>query len=416
MRGLLNSVVILFILATLAIVAYFVHQRQAASYRGDSYSFAQAPVDLVDEFTDFFSSNESPQPTPVPEKAQPERSKPVQPVQTDRSAEYWQEGRKLYLAGDYVHALEFFLKSRTRSSGRPDPMESNARLFQALLGDDPTGLALKGPPQALIVLPGGEPFYAEVVSEDDDEITFKRPDGIGARVRKNTLRDLTVARTPAEKRKLAELEYQRRHTALEKARDYLELGRFCHGHDLCDHLTYVMERGIEAPGDAYEAALFAEYQSSRATTGKANRADQMVVLMKQFYRGGNYTRTAVLDTLPTNSGRPGIAAVAPGGAGGKGPSSGIGGSTLQTPRSTDPEINALLLKADAMRKEADEHYVKAMPGQPDRASHRDKALKLYKDAIGIYEQVQERWGVGLDSIFKDMLTKRYGLLKDMPVR
>ncbi len=264
MRGLLNSVVILFILSSLAIVAYFVHQRQAASYRGDSYAFSQAPVDLLDEISDFFSSNEPPSPALVPVETQPEKPTPPAAVQTDRSAEHWQEGRKLYLAGDYAHALEFFLKSRTRSSGRPDPLESNARLFQALLGDDPTGLALKGPPQALIVLPGGEPFYAEVLSEDDDEITFKRPDGIGARVRKNTLRDLTVARTPEEKRKLAEMEYQRRHTALQKAGDFLALGRFCHAHDLCDHLTYVMERGIEAPGDGYEAALFAEFQRSQA--------------------------------------------------------------------------------------------------------------------------------------------------------
>ena len=105
--------------------------------------------------------------------------------------------------------------------------------------------------------------------------------------------------------------------------------------------------------------------------------------MKQFYRSGEHTRAAVLDTLPSNSGRPAVAALGPRGSGGKAPASGIGGSSYTSPRSTDPKINALLSKADALRKEADEHYLKAAPGKPDRGTHRDKAIKLYEDAIAL---------------------------------
>jgi len=419
MRGLFNSVVILFILATLALTAYFVAERQKASYRGDSYSFSQAPVDLADEISDFFASDEPEDPDvpglPAIGTGAGEQKSPA-PLPIERTVDHWQQGRKFYLEGDYEQALACFKKARSRPAGQNDPIETKARLFRALLGDVQTGAALKGPPQALITLPGGDPFYAEVVSENDDEITFKRPDGVGAKLEKSALRDLAVARTPVEKRELAEREYQRRHSSLDQAADYLDLGRFCQANDLCDHLTYLLERGIDAPGDGYEAALFAEYKRLRATNGASARARETVEVMKLFYRAGEYTRTVVLDALPGGTGRPGIGNTAPDLTAGKPPASGIGASNYSMPRSTDPKVNALIAKADRVREQADEHYVKAMPGKPNRGKHRDKAIKLYEEAIGMYEAVEERWGVNLDSVFKDMLTKRYGLLKDKPIR
>ncbi len=419
MRGLFNSVVILFILATLALTAYYVTERQKASYRGDSYNFSQAPVDLADEIRDFFSTDvpeEHAMPGMPASETDPADPTPPAASKVERTVDDWQQGRKLYLEGDYEQALASFRKARTRPVGQRDPIESKARLFRALLGDTEVGAALEGPPQALITLPGGDPFYAEVVSENDDEITFKRPDGVGARLEKSALRDLVVARTSHEKRALAEREYQRRHQALKQAKDYLDLGRFCQANDLRDHLTYLLERGIDAPGDGYEAALFAEYKRLRATTGASARADETVELMKLFYRSGEYTRTAVLDALPGGVGRPGIDDTVPDTTAGKPPPSGIGASNYSMPRSTDPKVNALIAKADAIRRKADAHYVQAMPGKPERARHRNQAIKLYEEAIAIYEDVEERWGVNLDSVFKDMLTKRYGLLKDKPIR
>lgn len=425
MRGLFNSVVILFILATLALVAFFVNERQKASYRGDTYSFFQAPVDLADEVSNFFSSSEPPRTRPTGDPAigtgtagieTPGESPSTVKTVERGTVDHWQQGRKYYLAGDYGLALDCFKKARTRPAGQSDPIEGKARLFRALLGDEPVGADLNGPAQALITLPGGAPFYAEVVSENDDEITFKRPDGVGARLDKSALRDLAVARTPAEKRKLAEREYQRRHRSLAEAKDYLELGRFCYANDLCDHLTYLLERGLDAPGNAYEAALFEEYKRLRATTGAAARADETAAVMKEFYRSGEFTKAVVLDSLPGGAGRPGIGVAPPDTPDGTPPASGIGASNYSMPRSTNPKVNALIAKADAVRREADGHYLKAAPGNPDRGTHRDKAIELYEEAIGMYEAIEESWGVNLDSIFKDMLTKRYGLLKDKPIR
>jgi hypothetical protein len=421
MRGVLNSLVILFILGGLALVAYYVNQRQKASYRGEEYTFSQAPLDLADEIGEIFKSTPPTHDDEVPPGQTPMRTDPTPEKPTvDTAALTWQEGRKHYLAGDFPRALAAFKRSRRGAApnGQVDIIETRARLFALLLGRERSGAALEGPPQALITLPAGEPFFAEVVKETEDDITFRREGGVGARVRKNELRDLRVADGPGKKRSLGESEYQRRHTELKTPADFLALARFCYDFGLEEHLTYLLERGLDTPGDGIEAALFARYKEARETTGAVEQAELAVELLKQFFRGGQYTRTAVLDSLPAAAGgRPGIGVNDPNAAGnGSEPPSGIGGSALVAPRSTDPEVNALLVKADGLRAEADRHYRQAMPGSPDRATHRDKALKLYEEAIGVYEAVQERWDVGLDSIFKDLLQKRYALLKDKPIR
>ena len=56
--------------------------------------------------------------------------------------------------------------------------------------------------------------------------------------------------------------------------------------------------------------------------------------------------------------------------------------------------------------------MKALPGKPNAADHRKKALAAYTEALGLYEKAEENWGVSLDSTFKDIQERRYQLLKD----
>jgi hypothetical protein len=172
MRGVLNSLVILFILGGLALVAYYVNQRQKASYRGEEYTFSQAPLDLADEIGEIFKSTPPTHDDEVPPGQTPMRTDPTPEKPTvDTAALTWQEGRKHYLAGDFPRALAAFKRSRRGAApnGQVDIIETRARLFALLLGRERSGAALEGPPQALITLPAGEPFFAEVVKETEED-------------------------------------------------------------------------------------------------------------------------------------------------------------------------------------------------------------------------------------------------------
>jgi hypothetical protein len=48
--------------------------------------------------------------------------------------------------------------------------------------------------------------------------------------------------------------------------------------------------------------------------------------------------------------------------------------------------------------------------------HRQKALDAYAKAIELYEKVEEQWGVNLERVFKEMLERRYQLLKDTTIK
>ncbi len=415
MRSVRNSVLALLVVYLLVSAGYWFQRRGTERAAGRSYSIVRAPFDLVGDLVAFFSSREERPP------ASPAGALPAIVVPGDSgSPDLWGQGRRLYLSGDFAAAVPLLRQALSRpgpdgpSSATSGTLLAQAQLFDILLAGTPAGSALAGPPQALIALAGGDPFLATVVEETADEVTFRKEGGIGARVKKSDLREQQIARTPEQKRALAEAEYQRRAPALRGAEAFLSLALFCRAYDLTGHLTYLLEKALEEPGEAVEKSLYAAYEQAREA-GDTARADAVLDLLRHFFRTGTHTRNAALahkggtPPPPPDDGEPPA-------AGGTAPSSGIGGVSVRSPRGSNPELDRMLTEADRLRAEANEHYMQAQPGAPERAMHRQKALDAYAKAIELYEKVEEQWGVNLERVFKEMLERRYQLLKDTTIK
>ena len=98
------------------------------------------------------------------------------------------------------------------------------------------------------------------------------------------------------------------------------------------------------------------------------------------------------------------------------PAGGVGESVPREPRVRDPEVEALLAKANRLKREGDRHYEQSRPGAEDAATHRKKALEAYNEAFALYEKLQERWGVSLESTIRALTERRYQLMKMTTLR
>jgi hypothetical protein len=417
MRAFRNSLAALGAIFLVATGGYYLHRRAAESEKGGSYSIVDAPRDLVREFVGLFAGGPKlPRPAPYPAGSIVEP-----PPSGIPAADSFARGRQAYLDADYATAVPLLETALAKPAGGVDSATgtsilTRARLFRLLLEDTRAGAALAGPPQARIALPGGDPFLAELVEETPADVTFRKEGGISAKVKKGDLRESSIARTPEQKKALAESEYQRRHESLRGAAAWLDLARFCRTYDLSGHVNYLLEKALEEPGDGVERALYDIYSKAFAASDRP-KAAACYDLLGHFFRGGELTRAAI--RAERGGDAPPSGAVAGGGDGisaGPEPASGIGSVGARIPRSSNPELNAVLEKAAKLKAEADEHYLKAQPGAPDRATHRQKALDAYAKSIELFEKAEEEWGVSLERIFKELYERRYQLLKDTPAR
>lgn len=427
MRTLFKTIVTLAVLLGIALAGYYFYRRGQAKEAGESYPLSRAPGDLVREVTGLFRSEGSDEEAP----AAAGRSSPAAdegdagtppPGKGDVAAaapapDRFPEARELYRAGHYEEAIPLLQEALSvpgASGERPRELRARARLFLLLLEDAPSGEALSGPPVARIRTARGDPMIVTVKDETPAEIEFQGDGGVGARVPKADLKEVKVARTPEERKALFEEEYRRRHDGAKTAEEMLALARFCRRAGLTDHLTYLLERALEQPGDALQA-LVAKAHAEAERSGAGDREALTRDLLTHFWSRGEYTKRALANA---GTGRPGVE-VDPGGntgAAAGGPPSGIGGTARRTPRTANAEIDALLAKADQLRSEADEHYLKAQPGSPDRAEHRKKAIEGYRKAMEIYEQVEDKWDVGLESTFRELQLRLYQMMKDETLR
>jgi len=291
-----------------------------------------------------------------------------------------------------------------------------ARLFELLLEDSEPGSVLgDGHAYARFTMPGGQTFFARVVRQTPETLEFKQEAGLGATVEKGELRDLVIAETEEEKRALFEREYRRRHETAHSSGALLELARFSRTHGLPDHLTYLMEKGLSASGDGMEKGLVDRFRAAERA-GHHARMELIRNLARKFFTGGELAERICtgpsIDAGSPAAGPDGGADLGPDAEPGPEGRGGIVEVARRTPRKSDPEVNRLLEKADELRRTGDVHYRKALPGKPNAAAHRKKALDAYTEALGLYEQAEERWGVSLDSTFKDIQERRYQLLKD----
>ena len=420
MRAIRNTAIILTGIILVTLGGYYLHRRDVAASKGGEYPITSAPGDLLSEIASIFGKDETSQPegfgpVTVGTTAKPTGSGPKIHRPPDFAA--WEQAREAYLAGHYENALSLALRSR---SGAPADqvtrLEMRSRLFMELLAGAEPDATPDGPPIALLVLKNGESMFVNVLDETEEAISFRNAKGLGATLPKAGLADFTVASTPAKKAALYEGEYQRRHSDLRGGAAALELARYCRRHGLDDHLTYLLERAMDTGDKGVETALFERYQEVQKASG-SSQARGILDLMKHFFRSSELTRKAVLDALPSVPPRPGFDTTLPDeNPAGSPPPSGIGGRVERTPRVSNPEINALLARADGLRLEGNDYFEKTYPGHPDRVKNREKALACFDKAIEIYEQVEEGWKVNLDNVFKDLMTKRYQLLKDKPVR
>lgn len=432
MRTLLKMIVTLAVLLGIALGVYYFYRRGQAREQGESYSLARAPGDLVREVRSLFDSGDSgdsgseePEASAAehPPSGEPESGEEESPGAEPESAgsdggaavaERFPEARDLYRAGHYEEAIPLLYEALAvpGSTGeRPRELLARARLFLLLLEGAPSGEALSGPAVARIRTARGDPMIVTVKDETPTEIEFEGEGGVGARVPKADLKEVTVARTPAARKTLFEEEYRRRHDDAKTAAGMIDLARFCRRTGLTDHLTYLLERALEQPGDEIQARVAREHAAAERA-GASDRVALTADLLQHFWSRGEYTMRALANASTPR--RPGVR-VEPGddtSSSGNGPPSGIGGTARLTPRTANAEVDALLEKADKLRSEADAHYMQAQPGSPDRAEHREKAIDGYRKAMAIYEQVEEKWDVGLESTFRELQLRLYQMMKD----
>ncbi|MCU0724542.1 MAG: hypothetical protein MUE73_01940 [Planctomycetes bacterium] len=418
MRAFRNSLAALGAIFLIATGGYYLHRRAAESEKGTAYSLVDAPRDLVREFVGLFAGAPKPPPSDPPPAVAGSIIEP--PPTSVPAADQYARGRRAYLEADFAGAVPLLEKALARPAAGVDSaggssLLARARLFRFLLEDLRLGAALDGPPMARIQLAGGDPFLADLVEETPVEVTFRKEGGISARVKRGELGDSMIARTPEQKQALAETEYQRRHAGLRGAAAWLDLARFCRAHGLSSHVTYLLEKALEEPGDGVERALYEVYRKA-CVAGDRPKSSASYELLGHFFRSGELTRAAM------KAERGGTAPPA-GGTGdgdetasGPEPASGIGSVGARIPKSANPELNAVLERAAKLKSEGDAHYLKAQPGAPDRAAHREKALKAYTEAIELFEKAEEQWGVSLERIFKELYERRYQMLKDTPAR
>ena len=421
MRPFRNSLAGLGAIFLLATAGYYFHRHSSDT----GYAIVDAPRDLVSEFVGLFSGNGRPAtraktPDSIPEPATGGGSSAM-------SVDNFGRGRRAYLEADYDTAVASLEKAVAKPAPGADKgagtgLLARAQLFRLVLAGVRPGSGLEGPPQARIALAGGDPFVAALVDESETELTFRKAGGISARVKKAELKESQIARTPEQKQALAESEYQRRHAGLRGAAAYLDLARFCRACALPGHVTYLLEKSLEEPGDAVERAAYDEFLAA-STSGRRDDAAAALDLLRHFFRAGDHTRAAVRaeksgTAPPAGGGTPADEGDEGGDetAGGSSPASGIGSVGEKAPRGANPELNAVLDRADKAKAEGDAHYLKAQPGAPDRAEHREKALKAYTEAIELYEKAEEQWGVSLERVFKQLYERRYQMLKDTPAR
>ena len=133
--------------------------------------------------------------------------------------------------------------------------------------------------------------------------------------------------------------------------------------------------------------------------------------LQQFERDGDYT-ARVAPSIPP---RVGVDEELPAAAGpsSDGTPSGIGGTGWRRrPAKSDAEGDKIAARADAARAKGDRLARKALPGLDNAAKYRKQALEAYTEALGLYEKLEERWGMSFGRTIKDIQTRRYQLLKD----
>ncbi|MHC4472776.1 MAG: hypothetical protein ACYTDY_11180 [Planctomycetota bacterium] len=419
-RGIGKAIVTVLILFVMAVGGYYAYRRQLT----EDYPVASAPLDLLGEILGAFSSGDKPE-LPEPRRTvkhpgattSPERADPVE------------LGRRHYLDGEYAQAVPLLGEASRDPGDHPrveiETLLSRARLFKILLADVEPESGLRGPPVALLTPLEGKSMLVTLNSETDDEVSFETSPGVGARLKKSELAALRIARGREARIALFEEEYRRRHETIETAAEHLELAEYAVSHGLWGHVTYLMEKALQAPGDGMEAALFAAYEDLLAG-GEMLRAQIAKTMFRQFFKDGEYTAKVFFEPEPPvepvaggpSGSRPGVDGVKPPsgnrpGGNGRG---GIGGVGQRDTRGLDPKVHSLLEKADRLRGIGEDHYLKAFPGMPDRVKHREKALDAFLKARDIYTELEEKWGVGLERTFKALNEKIYHLRKDSGAR
>jgi hypothetical protein len=315
-----------------------------------------------------------------------------------------------YLAGRYADAeplLREILATPGTTGTRPAQQMDRIRLYRILLRGIEQGASLEGPALALIKMPGGRRMLVNVIEETPDELEFRAPRGIRSRMKKSEFRDLTVAAERGERLALLEREYRFRHETTRTSGEFLALGRFCYEAGLIDHLTYCMERSLTAPGDEVREALTAEFEAAREA-GDGNRRQAAAELFERFFPNSEIAGGPV--ALPD---RPEIEITDAKEESGTDARSGIGGvreRKISRLGKRDPKLAALFKEAEKHRAEGDRYYKKAF-GSKGTSEDREKALAAYRKAQELYEQAEERWGVALESTFKDIQTRVYDLIK-----
>jgi hypothetical protein len=414
MKGVGKALMTLAILLGVAIGGYYAYRHQLAKEQGQSYSLAYAPGDLFREVVGIFSSRSSGSGGGTGSRTRPadEDPEPEAPGQ-----DLYARGHDHYLAAEYTDAIPLFDKALGSPDAPPrvelEAVIARARLFEILLSDVEPGSDLEGPAVALLTPEEGPSLLVTLTGETDSEISFRASKGISSTVRKADLVALRIARTATAKRAIFEEEYRRKHAALESAGDWLDLARYASSHGLPEHVTYLMEKALDRPGDTVEAALYASWEVALATD-RSVRAEAAGDLLQHFFRNGEYTRRVIAARARP---APQPVAVAPrkDPDSPKDPPNGIG-SVGSRKRHSNPEVDALLEKADDLKTKGDDHYLKAFPGMPDVAVHRATALKAYEEARVLYEEVEEKWGVNLERTFRHLNERIYQLRKDTPVR
>jgi hypothetical protein len=407
MRAFAKALGTLAILFGISVGVYYVYQARTAKQQGREYSLADLPGDLKRDFTAIFASGAS---TPRPnETGNGVEDEPGEEPSVEETLTTYQKANALYDAGRYREAEPLLLKALSEPGStktRPAELLARTRLFLVLLEGIRTGSALEGPPVGHLTMPGGHRMLVTIEEETPTEISFLAKGGIRSSIRKSELRATEIARTRDEKIRFYEREYRVRHEESRTSKDFLDLARFSAETGLTDHLTYCLESSLEAPGDGVEKVLAEQYRDG-------NRKRQQLVrdLLRRFYpRSDILDEPFVPDPLPPKDP---VAA----GSGEDDRPSGIGGVGERTPRGgTDGEVEKLLAEASKLRKEGDKYYrlaFQALKSGGDATKHKEHALEAYQKSQAIYEQVEERWHVGLDRTFKDIQTRVYDLLKSI---
>jgi len=414
MRSFVKTIGTLLILTAVIGSVYYVYRARTEKQAGREYSVRRVPGDLARDVSALFASGESRAATPRPDRPGPkaeggDEEGPVEAVPALPEASLYDRANEHYLVGRYADAEPLLVKALSTPGAtgtRPAELLARTRLFRILLeGVDPES-ALNGPAIGYLVLNGGQPMLVQITEETADEVAFRAPGGIQSSLKKKNLRSVKVGRTRVEKTAIFELHYRLRHDGARTAEEFLELARFSAECGLTAHVTYCLERAIAAPGDAVEQVLTENFAAARQGSGRQLLIQEM---FRRFYPRSDLTAnlyTPNVSHLPLR--RPGTEPPDE-----SGPASGIGGVRVRKPRASDGQVELLLSKAAELRKEGDKYYRKAFDRGSRSTEYRDKALAAYRKAQTVYEQVEQKWDVGLDRTFKDIQTRVSDLIRSV---